>query len=156
MRAIRNLLKKSPDVITRFRRISGMENVRSQRVRRSLFQNRSHHSSGQECIRMKNIFQEQRIVKHAFNEQLNRKSLRYNWHDADVTVLEGVFARGDRKTAKPLKKLIVWDACMIPGAINLIMRNGCRRLKIQALISHSIITGSALMKCSRGISLISA
>ena len=37
------------------------------------------------------------IVKHAFNDQLNRKSLKYNWHDAEVTVLEGVFARGDRK-----------------------------------------------------------
>ncbi len=34
------------------------------------------------------------IVKHAFNDQLNRKSLKYNWHDAEVTVLEGVFARG--------------------------------------------------------------
>ena len=39
------------------------------------------------------------IVKHAFQDQLNRKSLKYNWHDAEVTVLEGVFARGDRKTA---------------------------------------------------------
>jgi len=37
------------------------------------------------------------IVKHAFNEQLNRKSLRYNWHDAEVAVLEGSFARGDRR-----------------------------------------------------------
>ena len=44
------------------------------------------------------------IVKHAFNEQLNRKSLRYNWHDAEVTVLEGVFARGDRKTAAVIKE----------------------------------------------------
>ncbi len=35
-------------------------NVRLQRVRRSLFQNHSPRSSGQECIRMKNIFQEQR------------------------------------------------------------------------------------------------
>lgn len=33
-------------------------------------------------------------------EQLNRKSIKYNWHEADVTVLEGVFARGDRKTSK--------------------------------------------------------
>ena len=40
------------------------------------------------------------IVKHAFNEQLNKKSLRYNWHDAEVTVLEGVFARGDRKVGR--------------------------------------------------------
>lgn len=42
------------------------------------------------------------IVKHAFQDQLNRKSLRYNWHDAEVTVLEGVFARGDRRTGEAL------------------------------------------------------
>lgn len=40
------------------------------------------------------------IVKHAFQEQLNRKSLKYHWHDAEVTVLEGVFARGDRRVGK--------------------------------------------------------
>ena len=34
--------------------------------------------------------------------QLNRKSLKYNWHEADVTVLEGVFARGDRRVAKTI------------------------------------------------------
>ena len=33
------------------------------------------------------------IVKHEFQEQLNRKSLKYNWHDAETTVLEGVLAR---------------------------------------------------------------
>ncbi len=38
------------------------------------------------------------IVKQAFNDQLNRKSLRYVYHDTEVSVLEGVFARGDRKT----------------------------------------------------------
>lgn len=42
------------------------------------------------------------IVKHAFNDQLNRKSLKYNWHDAEITVLEGVFARGDRKAGDVL------------------------------------------------------
>ncbi|MCI8559629.1 MAG: TIGR03960 family B12-binding radical SAM protein [Dorea sp.] len=42
------------------------------------------------------------IVKHAFHDQLNRKSLKYNWHDAEITVLEGVFARGDRKMGKVL------------------------------------------------------
>ncbi len=42
------------------------------------------------------------VVKHAFQEQRNRKSLKYNWHDAEVTVLEGVFARGDRRTGKVL------------------------------------------------------
>lgn len=44
------------------------------------------------------------IVRHEFQEQLNRKSLKYNWHEADVTVLEGVFARGDRKVGKVLEE----------------------------------------------------
>lgn len=44
------------------------------------------------------------IVKHEFLEQLNRKSLKYNWHDAEVTVLEGVFARGDRKIGKVIEE----------------------------------------------------
>jgi len=44
------------------------------------------------------------LVNNAFKEQLNRKSLRYNWHEADVTVLEGVFARGDRRTSKAIHK----------------------------------------------------
>ena len=44
------------------------------------------------------------IVKHAFLNQLNKKSLRYNWHDAEVSVLEGVFARGDRKIASVIEE----------------------------------------------------
>ena len=41
-----------------------------------------------------------RVVNEEMKEQLNRKSLKYNWHEADVTVLEGVFARGDRKLGR--------------------------------------------------------
>lgn len=44
------------------------------------------------------------VVKHGFQEQLNRKSLKYHWHDAEVTVLEGVFARGDRRVGKVLEE----------------------------------------------------
>ena len=36
-------------------------------------------------------------VNDAMKAQLNHKSLKYNWHDADVSVLEGVLARGDRR-----------------------------------------------------------
>ena len=43
-------------------------------------------------------------VKHAMNDQLNRKSLRYHWHDAEVSVLEGVFARGDRKLSRVIEE----------------------------------------------------
>lgn len=39
------------------------------------------------------------IVKDRFYQMLNKKSLKYNYHEADLTVLEGVLARGDRKTA---------------------------------------------------------
>lgn len=42
------------------------------------------------------------IVNHEMKAQLNHKSLKYNWHEADITVLEGVFARGDRKVSKVL------------------------------------------------------
>ena len=44
------------------------------------------------------------IVKHEFQEQLNRKSLKYNWHDAEVIVLEGVFARGDRRIGQVIEE----------------------------------------------------
>ena len=44
------------------------------------------------------------IVNDEFREQLNRKSLKYNWHDAQVTVLEGVMARGDRRIAPVIEE----------------------------------------------------
>ena len=39
------------------------------------------------------------IVRREIHAQLNQKSIKYNWHEADVSVLEGVLARGDRKVA---------------------------------------------------------
>ena len=44
-----------------------------------------------------------RTVNHEIKDQLNKKSIRYNWHEADVSVLEGLLARGDRKVAEVLK-----------------------------------------------------
>ena len=44
------------------------------------------------------------IVNHRMKEMLNKKSLRYNWHEANVTVLEGVLARGDRKVAAVIEE----------------------------------------------------
>lgn len=41
-----------------------------------------------------------RVVNSKMKEMLNWKSLKYNWHEADVTVLEGVMARGDRRVGK--------------------------------------------------------
>lgn len=32
--------------------------------------------------------------------QLNQRSIKYHWHDSDTTILEGLFARGDRRLSK--------------------------------------------------------
>ncbi len=46
-----------------------------------------------------------KVVNMAVKEQLNRKSIKYNWHEADVTVLEGILARGDRRLAPALLRV---------------------------------------------------
>ncbi len=43
------------------------------------------------------------IVSHSVKEQRNHKCIKYNWHEADVSVLEGVLARGDRRIAKAVQ-----------------------------------------------------
>ena len=48
-----------------------------------------------------------KVVNDEMKEQLNKKSLKYNWHHSDVTVLEGIFARGDRKLCNA-----IYDAYM--------------------------------------------
>ncbi len=45
-----------------------------------------------------------RVVNTTVKEQLNKKSMTYNWHEAETTTLEGVFARGDRKVARVILK----------------------------------------------------
>lgn len=49
-----------------------------------------------------NYLDRAKIVNDHLKEQLNYKSIRYNWHEADVTVLEGLLARGDRRVAKAI------------------------------------------------------
>jgi radical SAM family uncharacterized protein len=47
----------------------------------------------------------QRFLRGKMNDQLNRKSIKYNWHEAELSILEGVFARGDRRVSK-----VIYDA----------------------------------------------
>lgn len=51
------------------------------------------------------FIQKARFLRDRMNEQLNRKSIKYNWHEAKLTVLEGVLARGDRRISK-----VIYDA----------------------------------------------
>lgn len=44
------------------------------------------------------------IVRGKFRQMLNFKSLKYNWHEAELTVLEGVLARGDRRVGAVIEE----------------------------------------------------
>ena len=59
----------------------------------------SRMNTGEEFI------EKARFLRDRMNEQLNRKSIKYNWHEAKLTVLEGAMARGDRKISK-----VIYDA----------------------------------------------
>jgi len=48
------------------------------------------------------FLEKQKYLSEKFKEQLNKKSIKYNWHEAELTLLEGVFARGDRRVGKVL------------------------------------------------------
>ncbi|KIR01201.1 Fe-S oxidoreductase [Lachnospiraceae bacterium TWA4] len=45
-----------------------------------------------------------KTVKTAMYNSLNRKSLSYQWHSPEASILEGVFARGDRRVGKAILK----------------------------------------------------
>ena len=53
-------------------------------------------------------------VNSTIKSELNHKSITYSWHDAETTVLEGVFALGDRRIAPAIeyayKKGQIFDA----------------------------------------------
>ncbi|MCI5902081.1 MAG: TIGR03960 family B12-binding radical SAM protein [Blautia sp.] len=45
-----------------------------------------------------------KIVKSEIRDQLNQRSIKYSWHEPDVTVLEGFLARGDRRASEVIQK----------------------------------------------------
>lgn len=54
------------------------------------------------------------MARKAITEQKNQKVIKFNWHEADTSVMEGVFARGDRRLNKVIltayRKGCKWDA----------------------------------------------
>ena len=48
-----------------------------------------------------------KIVNDHVKEMHNHKSIRYNWHEAYVTVLEGVLARGDRRLCDTIQYVCI-------------------------------------------------
>ena len=55
--------------------------------------------------RKEEYLEKAKIVKAEIRAQLNQKSIKYNYHEADVTVLEGILARGDRKICDVLERV---------------------------------------------------
>ena len=55
--------------------------------------------------RKEEYLEKAKIVKSEIRAQLNQKSIKYNYHEADVTVLEGILARGDRKICDVLERV---------------------------------------------------
>ena len=45
-----------------------------------------------------------KVVKNEIRSQLNQRSIKYSWHEPDVTVLEGFLARGDRRCSSVILK----------------------------------------------------
>ena len=50
----------------------------------------------------KDFLDKARRVNDKLKTLLNRKSIKYHWHESDISVLEGLLARGDRKLAKTI------------------------------------------------------
>lgn len=57
------------------------------------------------------FLEKQRFLNGKMKEQLNQKSIKYNWHEAELTQLEGVLARGDRKLSKVIYD-VYKEGCM--------------------------------------------
>ncbi len=45
------------------------------------------------------------FTRKCISEQLNQKSIKYNWHEADASVMEGVLARGDRRLCEVIRRV---------------------------------------------------
>ena len=45
------------------------------------------------------------ILNDSIKGKLNKKSIRYNWHDAKTSVIEGLLARGDRKISRVIENV---------------------------------------------------
>ena len=64
--------------------------------------------------REEDFVEKAKVVKSEIRAQVNQRSIRYNWHEPDVTILEGFLARGDRRCAqvilKAYEKGAIYDA----------------------------------------------
>ena len=51
---------------------------------------------------MEEFMEKQKYLSGSIRDQLNHRSIRYNWHEFNLTELEGILARGDRRLSAVL------------------------------------------------------
>ena len=51
------------------------------------------------------------FLNETIKGMLNKKSIRYNWHDAKTSVIEGLLARGDRRVGRVIEEAYRSGAC---------------------------------------------
>ena len=85
-----------------------------------------------------------RLLKESIRSQKIQKSIKYNYHEADVSVLEGVLARGDRRLGAVIEAATGMGLFLMPGR-RLSVRNAGRKPSgIRGLILPSILPGSGI------------
>lgn len=96
-----------------------------------------------------------KIVNDHVKEQLNHKSIRYNWHEADVTVLEGVLARGDRRLSSVIHYVYEHGGIFDAWSDFLIMIYGLRHsVNVILILIFTPNVYAVKMKFSHGILLM--
>lgn len=108
-------------------------------------------------FREEEFIEKAKIVKNEIRSQLNQRSIRYSWHEPDVTVLEGFLARGDRRSSKVILKAYEKELSMMPGLKASDMTSGRKLLQKPALTwSFILFVNGTQMRSFPGILLTQA
>ena len=83
--------------------------------------------------REEDFVEKAKVVKSEIRAQLNQRSIRYSWHEPDVTILEGFLARGDRRCADVILKAYERVLFMMHGLKASTMISGKKLSKRQVL-----------------------
>lgn len=97
------------------------------------------------------ISYEEILEKQQFlRQELKKRKLNLKWHDAPLTVMEGVFARGDRRLGKVLLEARRLAAASTAGESISGLPAGRRRSPLQASTRFSTIASGTWMRYSPG------
>ena len=59
----------------------------------------------QAMLKSEDYLDKAHFLNNSIKEKLNKKSIKYNWHDAETSIIEGLLARGDRRVSRVIEKV---------------------------------------------------